>query len=57
MARFVALGYAVNLFDDLRTPLHNAVEGEHYKAALWLLEHGANVNAHEENKIGETPLS
>ena len=57
MARLVASGYDVNLFDDLsRTPLHYAVEGEHYKAAEWLLKNGAAVNANEEELIGETPL-
>jgi ankyrin repeat protein len=57
--RLVAAGYDVNGFDaDLsRTPLHYSVEGEQYKAAQWLIEAGANVNAHEEEKIGETPLS
>jgi ankyrin repeat protein len=57
MERLVAAHYDVNLFDDLsRAPLHYAVEGEHYKAAEWLLNHGACVNRYEDEKIGETAL-
>lgn len=57
MSSLVEAGFKVNEFDDLsRTPLHYAVEGEHYKAAQWLLEHGAEVNANEEELIGETAL-
>lgn len=56
--RLIGEGFAVNQFDDLsRTPLHCAVEGEHYRVAKWLLENGAEVNANEEGKIGETALS
>ncbi|WP_179958447.1 ankyrin repeat domain-containing protein [Chitinimonas arctica] len=58
MAKLVADGFDVNLFDDIsRAPLHYAVEGEQYKAAQWLLDHGAEVNAHKKDMIGETPLS
>jgi len=54
----VELGYQLDRFDDLgRTALHYAVEGEHYKAAKWLIEHGANVNSNDEATIGETPLA
>jgi ankyrin repeat protein len=57
VARLIANGFAINSFDDLSmTPLHYAVKGEHYKVALWLLEHGALVNANDEERIGETPL-
>jgi len=57
MKRLVAAGYDMNMFDDLGwTPLHHAVKGEHYKAALWLIEQGADVNANDEQRIGETPL-
>lgn len=59
MRRLVAAGgHALTTFDDLgRTPLHYAVEGEHYRTAEWLIQQGAIVNAHNEPTIGETPLS
>ncbi|MYN28442.1 ankyrin repeat domain-containing protein [Duganella levis] len=51
-------GFDIDAFDDLsRAPLHYAVEGDSYQAAQLLLELGANVNRHEEELIGETPLS
>lgn len=51
-------GHALDAFDDLgRTPLHCAVESGHYRAAEWLIQQGASVNAHDEATIGETPLS
>ena len=57
MKRLVSAGYSVSVFDDLsHTPLHRAVEKEQYTAALWLLKHGAEVNANEEDRIGETAL-
>jgi len=51
-------GYDVNAFDsDLSlTPLHYAVRGEFSKVSQYLIDNGANINAHEEEKIGETPL-
>lgn len=51
-------GYDVNLFDsDLSlTPLHYAVRGGFIEVSQYLLNNGANVNAHDEEKIGETPL-
>lgn len=59
LRRLVAAGgHPLDAFDDLgRTPLHYAVEGEHYRAADWLIQQGASVNAHDEATIGETPLS
>jgi ankyrin repeat protein len=56
--RLIENGYDVNAFDDGMsfTPLHYAVANEHYKVAECLLEAGANINANEEEKIGETPL-
>jgi ankyrin repeat protein len=57
MKKLVSIGLDVNLFDDLaRTPLHYAVQAGHYKAAQWLLDNKAGVNANDEKKIGETPL-
>jgi len=58
MCKLQAAGHGINVFDDLgRTPLHYAVEGEHYRAAEWLVEQGANVNSNDEATIGETPLA
>jgi len=58
IARLVTAGFSLDLFDDLSyTPLHYAISDEQYKAAQLLIELGANVNAHEDEKIGETPLS
>jgi ankyrin repeat protein len=57
MSALVSAGYKLNEFDELsKTPLHYAVEGEHYKAVQWLLESGAEVDAHQEELIGETAL-
>ncbi|MDB5296435.1 MAG: hypothetical protein JWO31_2418 [Phycisphaerales bacterium] len=50
--------YPVNRFDDLgHTPLHYAVGGEHLEVIARLIRAGANVNAHDERTIGNTPLS
>ena len=58
MRRLLDAGCSPLLFDDLScTPLHYAVEGEHYRAAALLLDAGVPVNLHEEDRIGETPLS
>ena len=53
----VRAGHSVHPYDEHSlTPLHYAVRGEHYKVAAFLLEAGANVNAHEPEKAGETAL-
>lgn len=58
MDRLIVEGCDINLFDDLgRTALHYAVEEGRYEAAIWLISHGANVNANEDETIGETPLA
>jgi ankyrin repeat protein len=50
--------YPVNRFDSLAmTPLHYAVRGEHFAVVDRLIRAGANVNAHDERQIGNTPLS
>ena len=55
--RLLASGCDVNTFDSIgRTPLHYAVEGEHYDVAKLLIESGAAVNAHHEDSVGNTPL-
>ena len=57
MARLVAAGYSLELFDDLeKAPLHYAVENDKLEAVRWLLDQGANINSNNEPKIGETPL-
>src|SRR2546425_4286027 len=51
-------GYPVNRFDSLgRTPLHYAAAGEHFDVVLLLLSSGADVNARDEQVIGNTPLA
>ena len=57
MKRLFLEGCGLNVLDDLsRGPLHYAVIGEHYKAAVWLLVQGADVNLHDDERVGETPL-
>ncbi len=53
----LAAKYPVNRFDELgRTPLHDAVAGEHMAVVDALLRAGANVNARDERRAGDTPL-
>jgi ankyrin repeat protein len=53
----VALGCPLDEFDDLgKTPLHHAVENEHEDVVAFLIESGADLNAHDERVIGNTPL-
>ena len=56
--KLVEKGYDVNAFDEglSFTPLHHAIINEQYKVAEYLIEAGADINAHEEEKIGEKPL-
>ena len=50
--------YPLNRFDDLgKTPLHYAVQDDRLEAVRRLIEAGANVDAHDERTIGNTPLS
>ena len=57
VSRLVADGEDINAFDDLgKTPLHYAADREHVEVARYLIEHGANVNAHHEPTLGNTPL-
>lgn len=50
-------GYDINSFDDIgKTPLHYAVAFERVEVARYLIEQGADVNAHDESTIGNTPL-
>lgn len=55
--RLLEQGYQLNLFDDLgKTPLHYAAMGGHLDVLNVLLAAGADVNAHDERVIGNTPL-
>jgi len=55
--RLLDQGQQPNEFDDLgRTPLHYAGEGQHLEVMKLLIASGANVNAHDERVIGDTPL-
>ncbi len=57
VVELVARGCAVNGFDDLgKTPLHYAVEHGHLAVAAFLIQAGADVNAHDERCISNTPL-
>lgn len=50
--------YPLNRFDDLgMTPLHYAVQNNCLQVARRLIRAGANVNAHDERTIGNTPLA
>ena len=53
----VGRGLPVNAFDELgKTALHYAVLKERLAVVEFLIRHGANVNAHDERTIGDTPL-
>jgi ankyrin repeat protein len=55
---FFQKGFDLNAFDENLsfTPLHYAVKGKHIEVAKYLISVGADVNAHQLEKIGETPL-
>jgi ankyrin repeat protein len=55
--RLLAEGFDINAFDGLgMTPLHWAAKREHLEAAAFLIEAGADVNARDEARIGDTAL-
>jgi ankyrin repeat protein len=55
--RLVEMGIKVNVFDDLsHIPLHYAAKKEDIEVVRYLLSVGADENAREEEKIGNTPL-
>jgi len=57
MQRLVAAGYDLHKFDDLQyTRLHHAVPEDRYKAAEWLIEAGTDIDIHNPELIGDTPL-
>lgn len=50
--------YPVNRFDDLgKTPLHYAVQSGRLDVVERLIKAGANVNAHDERLLGDTPFA
>ena len=58
LSELLESGVDIDIFDDLeKTALHYAVENENFQVAQYLIENGANVNAQNTDKIGETPLS
>ena len=58
ISRLVAEGFDIDAFDDVsRTPLHYAVEERQFDAAQLLIILGSDVNRHDEEMIGETPIS
>ena len=53
----IAAGEPINGFDDThKTPLHYAVGAQRLDIAQVLLDVGADVNAHDEDHIGDTAL-
>ena len=57
VARLLAEGCDPSAFDDIgNTPLHYAVQDEVYEVMDLLLAAGADINARDESRIGETPL-
>src|SRR5258705_6298514 len=55
--RLLVIGQQPNEFDDLgKTPLHYAAEHGYLEVMESLINTGANVNAHDERVIGNTPL-
>jgi ankyrin repeat protein len=57
VAQLLKDDYQTNVFDELgKTPLHYAVERGHLDVIRILLASGADINAHDEHVIGNTPL-
>jgi len=57
VVELIAQGHAIDRFDELgMTPLHHAVAHGHLRVCEVLLQAGADVNAHDERRIGNTPL-
>ena len=53
----VSSGSDVTIFDEIGyTPFHYAVKKEHFEVAKYFLDLGVDINIHDEEQIGETPL-
>lgn len=53
----VESGEPIDRFDELGfTPLHYAVKKESFDIVRYLLDRGVDINIHDEEHIGETPL-
>ncbi|WP_051279608.1 ankyrin repeat domain-containing protein [Hellea balneolensis] len=51
-------GANIHFFDELsKSALHYAVQGAHRQLVHFLLEKGANVNAHLRDNAGDTPIT
>jgi ankyrin repeat protein len=55
--RLLNEGVSPNEFDEVGlTALHYAAQGEHHATVALLLARGADVNAHDQSTIGNTPI-
>jgi len=55
--QLVESGRSITEYDEIGyTPLHHAAKGEFFAVTTYLLSIGADINAHDEEHIGETPL-
>jgi len=55
--KLIESGHSIKEYDEIGyTPLHHAAKGEFFALTSYLLSVGADINAHDEDHIGETPL-
>ena len=56
--KLIDAGADIHFFDEMsKSALHYAVEGAHRQLVHWLIEKGANVNAHLRDNAGDTPMT
>jgi ankyrin repeat protein len=54
----IGSGHSINFIDEAgKTALHYAVKNENFEVAKLLIEAGADINAHDEAGIANTPLA